>query len=785
MQNRKNTYTWFMVCAAMVLALSPCSVFGAGAGTSGNSFLKIGVGARPEAMGEAYLALSDDSTGYFWNPAGLAQVTLPEISIMHLSYFADINYETLGLVMPIFGQNIGMGLTWLNVASFNSTLDPQAEQGSASDFSVTGAYAFNLSPQLMLGGNLKVVSSSLAGASSMGGAVDLGLLFKPFGREFAFALVAQNLGLATGYEETSDPLPISLRFGAAWRLYRHNIDNFANIILDVNKSIDDRFQYNLGGEGWLYDTVALRAGYKFSEGGSDLVTYDLNSLANFTAGLGLKLGAANIDYAFVPLGELGSTHRVSASWKFGFYPTHVEKEKMLPMSPKVSKLGDGVSSGVAFNIDNKVLNGVEVREWRIEIRDSTGRLVKSLEGAGDIPKNLAWDMTDYRGHRVSLDRPYKYSVLLRDKNGSAVSTEGFIAQEIKPREMMSSSPKFDSAAGTLVFQPKSSLNVGVKEWKLNIRNSSGVIIKTLSGTGAIPKNLAWKPSELAAAGGTNLAASKAVQSISYDLEFKDASGQSKVMSEKLRFSTESNPANSYHMPLPVKEFKVNRGREILVASLPSLTSANMHEASSAPFVMPAPEGGVRNWKLEVVDPKGNVAKTFKGSSEIPETIFWDGLNEQGLPVDNAEKSTFSFWVVNEAGKEIKTQVRRTVRNPFSISGAQGKVRKISGLWFRFLDADVQEAIVAKLRDIAQTIRKNPNVQVTIQGHSWDEGAPEVTLRLSQERADSVLRFLIEDEGISPRNVSSIGYGDTMPLVQGKDEASAARNRRVEIVIISK
>src|SRR5206468_2189611 len=104
--------------------------------------------------------------------------------------------------------------------------------------------------------------------------------------------------------------------------------------------------------------------------------------------------------------------------------------------------------------------------------------------------------------------------------------------------------------------------------------------------------------------------------------------------------------------------------------------------------------------------------------------------------------------------------RRSIRNPFTITGAQGKIRKISGLWFRFLDADIQEAIIGKLREISQIIRKNPNVQVTIQGHSWDEGAPEEVLRLSQERADAVLRFLIEEEGISPKNISSIGYGDT-------------------------
>src|SRR5260221_3260862 len=138
---RQHKQNLSIVVFAAAFALSPCSFLGARAGTSGNSLLKIAVGARPAAMGEAYLALSDDSSGYYWNPAGAAQITMPEVSLMHLAYFGDVNYETVGFAMPWAGQGIGLGITWLNVAPFNSTLDPSAVQGSASDYSLTAAYA--------------------------------------------------------------------------------------------------------------------------------------------------------------------------------------------------------------------------------------------------------------------------------------------------------------------------------------------------------------------------------------------------------------------------------------------------------------------------------------------------------------------------------------------------------------------------------------------------------------------------------------------------------------------
>lgn len=784
MPHKANIIRISAILAAFA-AFHPCSIYGAGAGTAGSAFLKIAVGARPAAMGESYLALSDDSVGFHWNPAGLAQVSLPELSVMHLSYFADINYEYIGFVLPYHGNGLGLGVTWLNVAPFNSTLDPNATAGSASNYAITGAYALQLGPQLAVGINAKGLMSQLVDKSSMGLAFDGGVTFQPWGRSLSFAVVAQNLGMQSGYEKSSDPLPIALRFGGAWRLYNKRAENWFNLSADINKSIDNRFKYNFGLETWLFDTLALRGGYKLTEGGNDLVS-DTDSPANFTAGAGFKFGAANIDYAFVPLGELGVTHRVSLSWKFGYTPQHVDKEKLLQVAPKVATLAGGKEAGVAFNIDGKkALDGVDMREWRVDIKDADGRVVRTLTGTGVIPKNLAWDMRDADGKLVPRDQSYKFNISLRDVNGRTVGTDGFIAKEIKPREMMASTPKYDSGSGALMFQPKSSISVGVKEWKLNIRGADGTVIKTISGTGAIPKTLAWKPAMLKGKDGQDLASAKQVQAIQYDLEFKDASGQNKVVSDQVRFAMGRAEEKSYRIPVPVKEFKVNRGHEILVASIPNLTTANVAQARSAPFVMPVASGKIKQWKFEVSDPRGKLVKTFKGDSELPENIFWDGRDENGMIVPEAEKSQFSFWVVDRAGKETRTEDRKSIRNPFTISGAQGKIRKISGLWFRFLDADIQEAIMGKLREISQIIRKNPNVQVTIQGHSWDEGSPEEVLRLSQERADAVLRFLIEEEGISPKNISSIGYGDTMPLVSGKTDAAAEKNRRVEVVIISK
>src|SRR5207302_10246043 len=53
-------------------------------GTSGAAFLKIGPGARPAAMGEAFTGVADDIHAIYWNPAGLATLRSPELTGMHM-----------------------------------------------------------------------------------------------------------------------------------------------------------------------------------------------------------------------------------------------------------------------------------------------------------------------------------------------------------------------------------------------------------------------------------------------------------------------------------------------------------------------------------------------------------------------------------------------------------------------------------------------------------------------------------------------------------------------------
>ena len=72
--------------------------------TSMLTFVKIGLGARAVAMGEAFVPVADDATTMYWNPAGLALLEARHLHVSHTEWPADIDYDPqqpfAGLTQP-------------------------------------------------------------------------------------------------------------------------------------------------------------------------------------------------------------------------------------------------------------------------------------------------------------------------------------------------------------------------------------------------------------------------------------------------------------------------------------------------------------------------------------------------------------------------------------------------------------------------------------------------------------------------------------------------------------
>ena len=371
---------FYLIILILILLPLPSLALVFDPGETGGTFLKIGIGAAPIGMGEAYTALAEDVSAVYWNPAGLVRVKDLEASFMHLEWFQGIRYETLSYAQPLGGlgvigltaaglyTNIGGKVTgapgvaegWeLNSEGYYVVVGPDY---SAYDLGLILSYAYLLNIEdnpLALGASLKGIMETIDTYSGFGAGFDLGGIYylgeaawyknldldpielKLFIPKKVGAVV-QNIGgigaMRPGGEGA--PLPIILKAGAGYDFSFFDVDQLT-LGIDLHQPLDNQTRLNLGGEykynfeqvasfdtgGGRLDlnnlTMAGRLGYKL--GGN--IQNDLDALSGLSVGLGLGINLDTIryelDYSLVPYGVLSqdsflsSTHRVSLTVKVG------------------------------------------------------------------------------------------------------------------------------------------------------------------------------------------------------------------------------------------------------------------------------------------------------------------------------------------------------------------------------------------------------------------------------------------------------------------------------------
>jgi len=301
-----------IIALAAGLAVA-AAVLAADAGTSTAAFLKIGVGARAAGMGDAAAALAEGPEALYWNPGGLATLDRRNVSFTHNEWLTDVRYEYLGVSYP-----------FLNVGAFGfaagrvsmGELTGRDEQGNytgdfgASDMLLSLGYARRLWPVLALGAGAEYVSSKIENESAGTFAGMLGATVTPPVPGLTAGVSAGHLGGKMTFIDEGDPLPMALRAGAAYRLPFGGEVHKVTLAVDGVKFRDTDVYVNSGAEYWIYDTVAVRAGYK--------ARYDEEGI---TAGLGFKYDTTQTltfgaDYAYGDLGVFGSAQRISVGILF-------------------------------------------------------------------------------------------------------------------------------------------------------------------------------------------------------------------------------------------------------------------------------------------------------------------------------------------------------------------------------------------------------------------------------------------------------------------------------------
>ncbi|MCQ2323709.1 MAG: OmpA family protein [Paludibacteraceae bacterium] len=106
---------------------------------------------------------------------------------------------------------------------------------------------------------------------------------------------------------------------------------------------------------------------------------------------------------------------------------------------------------------------------------------------------------------------------------------------------------------------------------------------------------------------------------------------------------------------------------------------------------------------------------------------------------------------------------------------------MQGIQFETGKATIKKVSYPLLDQIAQNFIDNSNYIIEVQGHTDNVGKAALNKKLSQDRAESVMNYLIK-AGVPQQRLSAVGFGSEVPVADNKTKAGRAQNRRVEFHI---
>jgi len=277
-------------------------------GSTGLSFLKVGVGARALGMGEAYSAIAADPSAMYYNPAGLSLASNSQLMLMHKEWIEGTKTEYIAANSSFGNVTLGISAnaTSVNDIELRTIPGPPLSTFDARNSALGLSAAYAVDTSLSIGATVKYLYEKILIYDAAGLAFDLGALYRT-AWNLNIAIAMNNLGSMDALENESSKLPSLVRFGAAYTTEFPDFDGSLSLASDVvSFSAESKTHLHVGAELKYGKVLALRGGYQTG--------YDAK---NFSGGVGLAYGMLRFDYAFVPFRyDLGTTHTFSLLFQF-------------------------------------------------------------------------------------------------------------------------------------------------------------------------------------------------------------------------------------------------------------------------------------------------------------------------------------------------------------------------------------------------------------------------------------------------------------------------------------
>lgn len=111
-----------------------------------------------------------------------------------------------------------------------------------------------------------------------------------------------------------------------------------------------------------------------------------------------------------------------------------------------------------------------------------------------------------------------------------------------------------------------------------------------------------------------------------------------------------------------------------------------------------------------------------------------------------------------------------------------KGRQTLDVKFAFDKATIKPGYYKDIDALANVMRDYPDLKVVIEGHTDSVGSDAYNKKLSQERANAVKKYMVDNAGIDAKRLKAIGYGEERPIASNSTAEGRAQNRRVEAAV---
>jgi len=112
----------------------------------------------------------------------------------------------------------------------------------------------------------------------------------------------------------------------------------------------------------------------------------------------------------------------------------------------------------------------------------------------------------------------------------------------------------------------------------------------------------------------------------------------------------------------------------------------------------------------------------------------------------------------------------------------GESVKLENIFFKTGSSDLLDESIPELKRVSGFLKENPSIIIEIGGHSDNVGNDDYNLKLSEERAKSVARYIILS-GVPRDRIEFKGYGETAPVASNDTAEGREQNRRVEFKVL--